>query len=609
MNMKIITKGIFPILLIFLHCQSMLAQEHLLASIRNSSPVVYLPDNTIATSVEVTRKWKGNYCATSITNKGKKSIRIKEIVLMQANKLYKSNTQFYGEGFQMLSQYKGILAMPVNVGSYDDNKHYKIAQPEGYKAVYNMLLLHGQDGLETLMGFNSSFRFIGKFYIAADTIKVVMDMDNTELKAGETIQLEEFSLLTGKDANQLTSRFAQRINYFHPRLVKPIPTGWCSWYCFGPEVTSKNITDNLAYIKKNVPGLKYIQLDDGYQPHMGDWLETGASFGSNIKTLLKQIKENGFEPAIWVAPFICDSNSTVFKQHPDWLVKDSTGRPLRSDQVSFGGWRLSPWYVLDGTHPQVQQHLKKVFRTMYKEWGCTYFKLDANFWGAIQGGMYHDKNATRVTAYRSGMKAILEVTGDAFILGCNHPLWPSLGLIHGSRSSNDIFREWKNFAKTGEENIMRIWQNGRLWWNDPDCILLTGQLSTDEFRYHASLLFATGGMMLSGDDLTTIAPDRLAMLKKMLPPTGGATSFNTAMEIGWMRTGKKTFLILLNKADQSKKITVPLDRPYTITNYWTGETMGVHNTIFEPAEMPAHSGNVYQLEPIGPNKKTISNKR
>jgi alpha-galactosidase len=572
-----------------------IAQKKVIVNIKNSPSAVYLSDNSLTSAIKVARKWTGNFCATTLTNNSKKNLRIKEVVLMQAARQYAPDTKFYAEGFQMLSQYKGTLAAPGKVGSFDDNKHYKIPEPQGYKAVYNMLILHGINGDETLMGFNSSYRFIGKFYLSADTVKVVMDMDNVELKAGATIKLEEFSLLSGKDVNELTGAFAQRINYFHPRLKKTTPAGWCSWYCFGPEVTAKNITDNLVYIKNNIPQLKYIQLDDGYQPHMGDWLETGAGFGSNIKTLLKQIKQNGFEPAIWVAPFICDSNSSIFKQHSDWLVKDSAGHPLRSDKVSFGGWRLAPWYVLDGTNPAVQQHLKKVFRTMSKDWGCTYFKLDANFWGAIQGGFYYDKNATRVTAYRSGMKAILEETGDAFILGCNHPLWPSLGLIHGSRSSNDIFRNWNNFKKTGEENIMRIWQNGKLWWNDPDCVLLTGNLSDNEYMYHASLLFATGGMILSGDDLTTISAGRLEVLKKMLPPTGAATSFNNTLDIGWMKAGKSTFLILLNKDDTPKKISVTLPRTYTITNYWTGKKAGVYNKIFNAGELPPHSGQVFKM--------------
>ena len=149
----------------------------------------------------------------------------------------------------------------------------------------------------------------------------------------------------------------------------------------------------------------------------------------------------GFEPAIWVAPFIAEAKSNLFQQHPDWFVKDDAGKPLlRSDKVTFGGWRRGPWYVLDGTHPQVQQHYENLFRTMRREWGCTYFKLDANFWGAIHGGRFHDPRATRVEAYRRGMQAILRGADDGFILGCNHPIWASVGLIHGSRSSNDIKR-------------------------------------------------------------------------------------------------------------------------------------------------------------------------
>ncbi len=61
-------------------------------------------------------------------------------------------------------------------------------------------------------------------------------------------------------------------------------------------------------------------------------------------------------------------------------------------------------------------------------------------------------------------------------------------------------------------------KNEKLWWNNPDCVLLTGKLSKNEFMYHASLLFSTGGLVLSGDDLTTITTEILGILKKMVPP-------------------------------------------------------------------------------------------
>src|SRR5262249_17404738 len=142
------------------------------------------------------------------------------------------------------------------------------------------------------------------------------------------------------------------------------------------------------------------------------------------------------------------------------------------------------------------------------------------------GGRFHDPNATRVEAYRRGMQAILRGAGDSFILGCNHPIWPSAGLVHGSRSSNDIKRDWIRIKTTAQQNLLRNWQNGRLWRNDPDAVCLAGELPEHEFVCDATAIYATGGMVLSGDDLTAIPEPRLAMLRKLLPPTGVPAAFD-----------------------------------------------------------------------------------
>src|SRR6185503_4690018 len=187
------------------------------------------------------------------------------------------------------------------------------------------------------------------------------------------------------------------------------------------------------------------------------------------------------------------------------------------------------------THPGAQDHLARVFKTMREEWGCTYFKLDANFWGAMHGGRFHDAKATRIEAYRRGMQAIRRGSGDSFLLGCNHPIWPSAGLIHGSRSSNDIKRTWDRIATTARQNLSRNWQNGRLWWNDPDAVVLASDVTDAECQFHATAIYATGGMVLSGDDLTKLAPARAAMLRKLLPPTGVAATFDDAtLRVGTM---------------------------------------------------------------------------
>jgi alpha-galactosidase len=375
------------------------------------------------------------------------------------------------------------------------------------------------------------------------------------------------------------------------------PTGWCSWYCFGPSVTAQQVLDNLDAIATKIPGLTYVQIDDGYQPAMGDWLETGAAFGGDVRRVLDEIRKRGFQPAIWVAPFIAEEQSHVFQQHRDWFVKDAADAPLRSDLVTFGGWRRGPWYVLDGTHPDVHVHFEHVFKTMRQEWGCTYFKLDANFWGAIHGGRFHDPKATRIEAYRHGMQAILRGAGDSFVLGCNHPIWASFGLIHGSRSSNDITRTWDRVKTTAQQNLLRNWQNGRLWWNDPDAVILTGGLTEDEFRFHAAAIYATGGMVLSGDDLTTIPEPRLAMLKKLVPPIGRAAIFaDQLLEVGIVHQSTSRTICLFNWDDAPKTLTARLDTPSRVTDFWTGESLGRFESMLTMKDMPPHSARLLVCE-------------
>ncbi|HET6893660.1 MAG TPA: glycoside hydrolase family 36 protein, partial [Pyrinomonadaceae bacterium] len=287
----------------------------------------------------------------------------------------------------MLSQTGGTLGKPTDLGNYTDAKHYKMPAPDGAKAFYGLLTLSESTGQNFLLAFTSCRRFSGQFYLRESHLQVVVDTEGLELKPGEAWELEQFTFDSGPDQEQLLTRLSQRLIANHPPLrVATPPAGWCSWYCFGPRVTAQQVLDNLDFIAKHSPGLKYIQIDDGYQPAMGDWLETGAAFGGDVQGVLKQIRARGFEPAIWVAPFVAEEKSHLLQQHPEWFVKDEDGKPLRSDRVTFGGWRRGPWYVMDGTHAEVQQHYEELFRTMRREWGCTYFKLDANFWGAIHGG-------------------------------------------------------------------------------------------------------------------------------------------------------------------------------------------------------------------------------
>jgi alpha-galactosidase len=554
-----------------------------------------------ATALRLEGTRSGDFYRPRLTNTGKTPVHVNEVALFRIAHDLPGNSALYGESFQMLSQTAGTLDKPVNLG-YDELAHYKIPQPADARVVTGMMTVTPPGGPTSLLGFTSCKRFSGRFYLRPRSIEVVVDTEGLALAPGESWDLEEFYYASGPSRPALLAKLASRIDANHPPLkfAKP-PAGWCSWYCFGSRVTAKNVMDNLAAIEKDAPQLKYVQLDDGYQPAMGDWLETGNAFGGDVQSVLANIRKQGFEPAIWVAPFIAEAGSHVFQQHPDWFMKDADGKPLSADKVTFRGWRRGPWYALDGTNPDVQKHLESVFRTMREKWGVTYFKLDANFWGAMHGGRLHDPKATRIEAYRRGMEAVLRGAGDSFILGCNHPIWASFGLIHGSRSSGDVKRSWDTFEKIARQNLNRNWQNGTLWWNDPDAITLSGALPEEEYRFHASVAVAAGGLILSGDDLSTLPAPRLAMLKKLLPPTGVAAEFDDeSLQTGIVKLKDRTLICVFNWDASPATRTVKLPRAGAVTDLWSGYEYGRREDV--ELHLKGHEGTVLVVRTLPQNQ-------
>ena len=584
-------------------CQRKSDEANLTAErLRNSAyrVVPTHPDRDDASAIELSREWNGNLCQSRLTNRSGQTVRVKEVVLFTGRHGLPPESGIYGEGFTMLSQTGGTLESPVDIGTFTDRDHYRIPEPDDATTLYNLALVSPPGADRSLLAFTSCRRFQGMIRLRESEFEVVLDTENLAIGPGESWKLEEFLSESGPDRGKLFSALADRIELHHPRLpFDRAPTGWCSWYQFGPKVTFSQVLTNLDVLKRKTSGFEYFQIDDGYQAMMGDWLRARSDFGGDLGRMCRLITQRGFKPGMWLAPFVAEEGSEVFRDHPDWFVQDGAGAPLRSDRVTFGGWRKGPWYVLDGTNPEVRQHLERVFKTMREEWGVRYFKLDALFWGAIHGGHFHDAKATRVEAYRRGMEAILRGAGDAFILAANHPLWPSLGLIHGSRDSMDTAQKWDRIRSTSRESFFRAWQHGRLWFNDPDVVRMTpGDLSEDELGFHWSSIYASGGLLFVGDDLTELSPSQLGALRKMAPPTGVAARFrDESFEIGVAKLPDRRIYFLFNWSDENQDRIIELPAACQMEDFWSGEDLGRHEGSFSIKGMPPHSARTIVCRP------------
>ena len=105
-------------------------------------------------------------------------------------------------------------------------------------------------------------------------------------------------------------------------------------------------------------------------------------------------------------------------------------------------------------------------------------------------------------AYRSGLALVRETAGpDVYLVGCGAPLLPSVGLVDAMRVSPDTFHEGGEDGSTGLRGLMplaaRAWQQGRLWVNDPDCVVARPSYSQREQWADAARQF--GGLRSFSD--------------------------------------------------------------------------------------------------------------
>ena len=66
-------------------------------------------------------------------------------------------------------------------------------------------------------------------------------------------------------------------------------------------------------------GLKWAVLDDGWQTNEGDWDINEQKFPrgeADMRAFIKQIRDAGLRPRLWLAPLAADPGSDLFRNAP-----------------------------------------------------------------------------------------------------------------------------------------------------------------------------------------------------------------------------------------------------------------------------------------------------
>lgn len=300
-------------------------------------------------------------------------------------------------------------------------------------------------------------------------------------------------------------------------------TGYTSWYNYFQKIDEKIILRDLRGLSRAHDSVNIFQIDDGYEPFVGDWLDyNGRDFPNGMKTIADAVHREGYLAGIWLAPFnVQRGKSRILKEHPDWLIRNPDGKP-QLGCVAWGGA-----YTLDIYNPEVREHLKNVFDTVLDDWGYDMVKLDFLY----SQCRTPRNNKTRGTIMCEAMDFLRECVGDKLILGCGVPLGPAFGVVDACRISCDvdlsyggkfynsmsINNELPSAQNAINNSMFRRHLNGRAFLNDPDVFFLRDHNLT--FTWEQKLLLAKinnlfGRVLFVSDDAGEYSEAELEVLKE-----------------------------------------------------------------------------------------------
>lgn len=307
-----------------------------------------------------------------------------------------------------------------------------------------------------------------------------------------------------------------------PRTVDKIK-GYTSWYNYYQGISEEIILRDLRSLSAEKDYVNTFQIDDGYQTAVGDWLSIDKKkFPNGMKPIADEIHKDGLKAGIWLAPFGAQFNSTVAKQHPDWLIKDKNGKSIPVG-LNWGGF-----YGIDFYKKDAAEYIRNCFDTILNDWGFDMVKLDFLYACSIIP-MY---NKTRGQIACEAMDFIRECVGDKLILGCGVWMLPCFGKVDYMRIGADMALGWKHSLlrkmmhredvstpNAIHNSVYRRCFNGRAFLCDPDVFLLRRtniKFAPEQQELLAKFIKLFGGVLFMSDNVGDYDKKQLELFQDTL---------------------------------------------------------------------------------------------
>lgn len=297
------------------------------------------------------------------------------------------------------------------------------------------------------------------------------------------------------------------------RRPAPALVGYSSWYRHYTDISEKDLLHDLLGVSRALGGRDLgaaratFQVDDGYTK-VGDWLVPDAQkFPHGLAPVAAEIRARGLLPGVWMAPFVCERESHLFSEHPDWLLRDAVGQPV----ATGGHW--SGGVALDTQVPAVRDYVRASLGAATREWGFDLLKLDFLYAAC----MVPHAGLNRGELMADALDLVRDSVPEGTLVDlCGVPVANALGRGEYCRVGCDVGLDWDDVPwmrlmhreRVSTKNSLantrgRAHLDGRAWRNDPDVFFLRPDVRlTAAQRQELLDADATlGGVFFTSDDM------------------------------------------------------------------------------------------------------------
>lgn len=198
------------------------------------------------------------------------------------------------------------------------------------------------------------------------------------LQSGESLETPVFSFgRTGSGFNGMFRRIHTHLrNHVEPEhtrgMVMPLLCNTYASFGSGPEMNEKN---TVAAIRRAAEiGAELFVYDAGWQQALGDWTPHKEKFSGTIRPQADLAHSLGMKFGVWAELEAVDRESSVCRDHPDWIMQYPDRFPDADELDGCTENRL----LLNLAKPEVREHLHDALDRLIGENDLDYFKIDMN---------------------------------------------------------------------------------------------------------------------------------------------------------------------------------------------------------------------------------------